>query len=227
MLSMNTTDFILRLLVVILIGLAIGLERQLTGHNVSFKTTILIAIGSFAFIATEVFIGSPDTRMAANVITGIGFLCSGVIFKNGLSVNGLTTAAALWSTAAFAVLVGYGYIKEGLIGTAFVLVANVITALTTKHVHPIHAFVSTTETIYYLRIECLQNNLKKVKKIVLAELPKSINIAHFEIETLTGTKRRIVYQLTSSEEMIKAISDLSDKILEKDVISVSFERSEE
>lgn len=227
MLSMTTSDFVIRLLIVIVIGFAIGFERQLTGHNVSFKTTILIAIGSYAFIATEVFIGSTDTRMAANVITGIGFLCSGVIFKNGLTVNGLTTAAALWSTSAFAVLVGYGYIIEGLIVTALVLVANVVTALTTRLVHPIPMFVESSEAVYYLRIECLQSDLKKVKKIVLSELSKKVKIAHFEIETLTGTKRRIVYQLTGNEDLVKPISDLCDKIMEKEVISVSYERSEE
>lgn len=224
---MSIEDFIFRLVIVIVIGFAIGIERQLTGHNVSFKTTILIAIGSYAFIATEVFIGSDATRMAANVITGIGFLCSGVIFKNGLSVNGLTTAATLWCISAFAVLVGYGYISEGLVATVIVLVANILTAIATKHVHPIKSFTESSNGAYYIKVECLHLDVKKIKKIVLEELSKKTTVNSFEIDTLTGTKCRITFQLSSQGNMLKEVSDICDKIMEKDVISVTYEKSDE
>lgn len=224
---MDFNSFVIRLLIVILIGFIIGFERQLTGHNVSFKTTILIAIGSYAFIATEVFIGSDATRMAANVITGIGFLCSGVIFKNGLSVNGLTTAAALWCTSAFAVLVGYGYVEEGLIGTVLVLFANVFSAAAAKHVRPILKHSHSSDAVYYIKVECLQADVKKIKKIVLEEMPARISIDSFEIDNLTGTKRRLIFTLSSQGNIVKDVSDICDRIMEKDIISVTYEVSEE
>lgn len=82
-------DFIIRMLIVVIIGFVIGIERQITGYSAGLKPTIVIAIGTMAFVSLDVIVGNNDTRMAANIITGIGFLCSGVIFKNGLTVNGL------------------------------------------------------------------------------------------------------------------------------------------
>ena len=86
---MTLEEFIIRMLIVAAIGFVIGIERQITGHVAGLKPTVVIAIGSMVFVSVEIVLGNNDARMAANIITGIGFLCSGVILKNGLSVNGL------------------------------------------------------------------------------------------------------------------------------------------
>lgn len=219
---MTVYDFVIRLLVVIVTGFAIGFERQMTGHNVGFKTTILIAIGSYVFIAPEVFIGSDATRMAANVITGIGFLCSGVIFKNGLTVNGLTTAATLWSTAAVAVLIGYGYIIEGTVGTVFILVVNILTSLAGKKMNKESEFEDSADKSYYIKVECLRTDMKKIKKLVLEESTRKLAVDNFEVETISDTKCRMVFQVSGKDSILKAVSDICDKLMEKDVISVSY-----
>ncbi len=227
MLSMTISDFMIRLLVVVVIGFVIGFERQITGHNCSFKTTVLIAIGSFVFVAVEVLIGSDATRMAANVITGIGFLCSGVIFKNGLSVNGLNTSATLWCTAAISVLVGYGYTFEGLAATGVLVALNIIMAFGDKHVHTLSRFEEMGNTSYYIYIECFRTDVKKLKKAVIEELPKKATIDSFELDTMTGTKCKITIKLSTKGNPYKDISNLCDKLFEKEVISITFEKIEE
>ena len=112
---MSVQELIIRLFVVAAIGLIIGVERQIGGHHIEIKTTFLIAIGTFSFCMIEILLGYPDIRMSANIVTGIGFLCSGVIFKNGFTVNGLNTSATLWSTAGISILVAYGYFKFAFI----------------------------------------------------------------------------------------------------------------
>lgn len=223
---MSIYDFIIRLVIVLVIGFSVGLERQLTGHNTSYKTTTLIAVGSYIFIATEVFIGSDATRMAANVITGIGFLCSGVIFKNGFSVNGLTTAATLWCTSAIAVLVGYGYIIEGVIGACIVVVSNIVTSVIFNRKDN-SAFSNNSDVTYTIKVECERSDVKKIKKAVLEGLPKKIILNSIDVETLPKSKYQVTFQMSSKDEIVSEVSDICDKVLGKNAISVTYERSEE
>ena len=134
---MTLEQFAIRLLIVALIGFVIGVERQLTGHSAGLKPTVVIAIGTMAFVSVEIAIGKNDVRMAANIITGIGFLCSGVIFKNGLTVNGLSTSATLWSTAAISVLVGYGFEIYAIVATGVLLFFNILVPFVSKLFKPI------------------------------------------------------------------------------------------
>lgn len=224
---MTIEDFFVRLIIAVVVGMVIGLERQLTGHAVSFKTSVLIAVGSLVFVATEIFIGSTDTRMAANVITGIGFLCSGVIFKNGASVNGLTTGATLWSTSALAVLIGYGYIEAGLVGTGVIIIANILNYFLEKKIHPIHAIQSANQKSFNMYVECLSCDVKKIKNVIFNEMPSKLIIKEFEVSTITGKKSRITVQIEGQENPQKEISSLCDKVMEKDVISVSYVLNDE
>src|SRR5215211_7453893 len=99
---MPSLDVILfRLLLVILVGGAIGAERELRSKSAGFRTMILICLGSFLFTTFSIHItkDSPD-RIASNIVTGIGFLGAGVIFKSDNRINGITTAATVRAVAA-------------------------------------------------------------------------------------------------------------------------------
>jgi len=97
-----------------IIGAIIGLEREFRSKPAGFRTMILICVGSclYTILSKEVGDGSDD-RIASNIVTGIGFIGAGVIFKEGISVNGLTTAALIWITAAFCLNLDYGSIRDG------------------------------------------------------------------------------------------------------------------
>ena len=112
-------------------GGLIGVERTYHGHPAGFRTHILVCLTScllmlaamhqstwsFAALPGQTVVIDP-TRMAHGLLTGIGFLCAGVIFREGFSVHGLTTAASLWVTSAIGVLFGVGMLDLALLGSA-------------------------------------------------------------------------------------------------------------
>ena len=112
-----------------LAGAAIGLERSFHGRPAGFRTHALVCLSSallmLVFNYQEDWLGSiptetirtDPTRMAQGIMTGIGFLGAGVIFKEGLTVRGLTTAASIWTTAAIGILLGVGLYYPALLAT--------------------------------------------------------------------------------------------------------------
>lgn len=118
-----TNDLIIKLLLAVAIGGAIGLERELRSKSAGFRTIILICLGATLFTIFSRIIGAPGSpdRIASNVVVGIGFLGAGVIFRNNNRVNGITTAASMWLAAALGVGVGCGYYAASIAGCALVL----------------------------------------------------------------------------------------------------------
>lgn len=121
----NNTTIVQQLgliLISIIIGLFIGAEREYRNKSAGLRTFILISFGScvFTILSLKIGIANPD-RLAANVLTGIGFLGAGVIFKDDNKVAGITTATTIWATASLGMCVGSGNIGLGVLGTLLVL----------------------------------------------------------------------------------------------------------
>ena len=115
------------------LGYLIGLERELHGKVVGTRTISLIAIGSALYVLmSPSIIDGDNSRIIAQVVSGIGFLGAGIIFKHGDTVKGLTTAATVWCAAAIGCLCGYGMYAEAVIGTIAVMTVNLLF----KHVRP-------------------------------------------------------------------------------------------
>jgi len=114
---------LLRILLSIVCGSIIGFEREYKNKNAGFRTLILICLGSTIFtIVSQRVSDNSDDRIAANIITGIGFIGAGVIFKDGLSVKGLTTAAVIWVVAALGMVIGIFHYSLSIILTIIVLI---------------------------------------------------------------------------------------------------------
>jgi putative Mg2+ transporter-C (MgtC) family protein len=123
----------IRILAALLVGAVIGLERSFHGRPAGFRTHALVCIASALLMLVTVYQDSwmthvsPDairtdpTRMAQGIMTGIGFLGAGVIFKEGLTVRGLTTAASIWITSAIGILIGIGFYFAAILGAACTL----------------------------------------------------------------------------------------------------------
>lgn len=97
------------MIVSIICGGAIGFEREYKNKSAGFRTIILISLGSTIFTIVSRHGVGADDRISANIITGIGFIGAGVIFKDKISVRGLTTAAVIWTSAAIGMTTGIGY----------------------------------------------------------------------------------------------------------------------
>jgi putative Mg2+ transporter-C (MgtC) family protein len=122
-------DLILRLIVAAALGAAVGLEREFHDHPAGTRTHLLVAMGSalFTVISAHGFSDSgavvDPTRIAAQIVTGIGFLGAGAIIHYGTSVKGLTTAASLWATAAVGLACGAGLYVLAAVTTVIVIVS--------------------------------------------------------------------------------------------------------
>ena len=126
-------ELALRLLLAAALGGLIGLERELAGHPAGLRTHISVALGAALFGVVSAFgfqaftTGSPTnvrvdvTRVASQIVVGVGFLGGGTILKEGATVRGLTTAASLWVTAAIGTAVALGSIAQGLVASAVLL----------------------------------------------------------------------------------------------------------
>jgi len=113
----------LQLLFSFIIGTAIGIEREYRSKAAGLRTMIMICLGSTVFTELSVVIGdNSEDRIASNIITGIGFLGAGVIFKDGLSISGITTATTIWITAALGMAVGAGEYFIAFVGCFAVLI---------------------------------------------------------------------------------------------------------
>src|SRR3954471_22303905 len=143
--SHETFVVITRIAAALLVGALIGFERSFHGRPAGFRTHSLVCIASALLMLVTVYqsewmtsvpldaIRTDPTRMAQGIMTGIGFLGAGVIFKEGLTIRGLTTAASIWITAAIGILVGVGFYVPALVGTAAtILVLSAFRAIERK-----------------------------------------------------------------------------------------------
>lgn len=125
-LTMPETEHIVRLVLAMVLGGVIGLERELRDKPAGFRTIILICVGACVLTILSQIIGGPDresTRIAAQIVTGIGFLGAGAILRDRANVIGLTTAATIWAVAAIGMAVGFGRLPLAVLGTIVILVA--------------------------------------------------------------------------------------------------------
>jgi putative Mg2+ transporter-C (MgtC) family protein len=121
---------LVRVLAAVVVGALIGFERTFHGRPAGFRTHALVCVASSLLMLVTVYqnqwmtivpldaIRTDPTRMAQGIMTGIGFLGAGVIFKEGLTVRGLTTAASIWVTAAIGILLGIGFYFAATLGAA-------------------------------------------------------------------------------------------------------------
>jgi putative Mg2+ transporter-C (MgtC) family protein len=126
-------DVTIRIVVAAVLGGAVGLERELREREAGLRTHLLVSVGAAIFTLVSAYgfsdfrygldtgITLDPTRIAAQIVTGIGFLGAGAIIRQGLSVRGLTTAATLWVVAAIGLASGAGYYSAAVVGTAIVL----------------------------------------------------------------------------------------------------------
>jgi putative Mg2+ transporter-C (MgtC) family protein len=104
------TEDVLKLLIALLVGAIIGAEREYKSKAAGFRTVILVTVGSCLFTILSIQLGDANNqgRIAANIVTGIGFLGAGAIYRDKISIRGLTTATTIWISAALGMAIGCG-----------------------------------------------------------------------------------------------------------------------
>ena len=126
----SDTQIIMRLVLAVVLGGLLGLERQMRRHPAGLRTHILVCLGACLIMLTSLYVfdiyynsvSLDPTRIAAGVITGIGFLGAGAIIRDREGVKGLTTAASLWVVAAIGLAVGCGFYSAAMTATVLAIV---------------------------------------------------------------------------------------------------------
>jgi putative Mg2+ transporter-C (MgtC) family protein len=126
--AVSDVELVLRLVLAALLGATIGFERELRQKSAGLRTNTLIGLGAALFTLMSIELaggesGADPTRIAAQIVTGIGFLGAGAILRTGASVHGLTTAATVWVNAAVGVAAGGGRYVLAITATGITLVA--------------------------------------------------------------------------------------------------------
>ena len=200
--SLTWQEELLRVVVAAGLGGLVGLERELREREAGFRTHLLVSVGSCLFTLVSAYgfheflvgggsiVRADPTRIAAQIVTGIGFLGAGAIIRQGLSVRGLTTAASLWVVAAIGIATGAGYYSAALITTVVVLVSlwplRIIAFRLFERVRPGE-----------LRLE-VELEPSQSPSILLDPLEKrGVAVRSFEVEDARD-RRRVVLEVRSS-----------------------------
>jgi putative Mg2+ transporter-C (MgtC) family protein len=165
-------DFAARLACAVALGASIGSERQWRQRLAGLRTNCLVAAGAAQFVLLSAMTpgDTSPTRIAAQVVSGIGFLGAGVILRDGLNIRGLNTAATLWCSAAVGCLAGAGLLVEATIGTAAVIAANVLLRPLGRKIDRQPVAETELETAYRFRVRCADAKEAHVRALLLQAL---------------------------------------------------------
>ena len=219
---MNYIDFVIRISVCFVLGSLIGLERQLRRKNVGVRTITLVSLGSFLFVSISSLSTAADiTRIAAQVVSGIGFLGAGVILRDGTNIRGLNTAATLWCSAAIGSLTALGLIVEAMIGVGYILLANVFLRFISRKL--LKRTIHTKITNYSLTILCKEEKENSIKNALIQRLKfYQVSIKSFstvKVENQIQLEVQMGVESSFSEDINSIINKLC---VEPGVISVKY-----
>jgi putative Mg2+ transporter-C (MgtC) family protein len=235
----DTLDFSLRLGCAFGLGALVGVERQWRARMAGLRTNALVATGAALFVLLAV--NTPGevspTRIAAQVVSGIGFLGAGVIMRDGINVRGINTAATIWCAAAVGVLAGSGLYLGALLGALAVITANLLLRPLARKIETAPPGKDTeTETPYLLRVVCSEDREAHIRALLLQSLSgsgfvlRSLHSEDLDHEGRPGGVRKVGVQAElvargrPDEQLERAVSRLS---LEPGVSAVRWQTEEE
>lgn len=217
-------SFLIRISICFVLGIVIGIERQCRRKIAGIRTITLVVLGAFLFVSISKLTPASDvTRIAAQVVSGIGFLGAGVILRDGINVRGLNTAATLWCSAAIGTLVALGLIIEAIIGVVYILLSNLLLRFISKKMMKKNA--SNNKFNYILAVICTEDREMIVKNLLIQKLKtKQSVIQTFSTEKIDNTIK-IEVQLEATSNFSDNIDDIVNSFcVEPGVISVKHNR---
>jgi putative Mg2+ transporter-C (MgtC) family protein len=191
--SPTTVQFAVHLIEALLLGAVVGAERQWRQRIAGTRTNALVAAGASAFVmAGSLLENDPSApgRIASYVVSGVGFLGAGVIFKEGGNIRGLNTAATIWCSAAIGVLTGFGHPLLSLILAVAVLLANIALRPLSYRLNPALAGSTPIETAYEISLNCRMNDEAHMRALLLASISQSnAALQSIHSEDIAGSDR--------------------------------------
>ena len=227
--DMDFREFLLGLVICFLLSFSLGIERQIRRRFLGLRTMILVAVGSYLFVSFSFLITGHDsdvTRIAAQVVAGIGFLGAGVIIKDNQKskVKGLTTAATLWCDASIGVLCAGGFIREAIVASCVVLFANIVLRYINAFVHGIVEERSILET-YSIIFNVKNDKVELVKEAVIGYINKC---DYLETDSYEVSKDRFQFDVIVRKSDLLKLDKFINKIVgEYDIVNYGFKKISE
>lgn len=224
--------YFIRISIALALGVLIGLEREWRQRMAGVHTIAMVAIGAAIFTMIVPLLeqkGSDPTRIAAQVVSGIGFLAGGVILRQGANVRGLTTAATLWATSAVGVLVGFGFILEASGAAALIVLANLLLYPLTRVLDSIARNTRDVVTIYTLEVVCTTKAESDVREQIVEMVTSDTDLSLRSLQSTADVSNIIERaELTRTGRDNRTVERLSRKIKGLDgVVSAQWRASEE
>ncbi len=222
-------EIFIRLLSALLLGFVIGLEREMTNKYAGLRTNILVCLGACIFTIISIYgfpmvavtgaeFGTRDTaRVAAQVVTGIGFIGGGTVLRHGANVFGLTTAATLFSVASIGMACGAGMYLVAIIATILCIIILVVVGFFEKNV-----MTTSTKNIMRIRISiaCVNEYSNKIYDYILEKYPKLREISKKQSKQDENiTKISAVIDI-NSKDPVKSTYKIFKKVEGIDSISI-------
>ena len=177
-------------------GALIGSERQVRGRMAGLRTNALVALGAAGFATFSQLQGLPDasgTRVAAQVVSGIGFLGAGIIFRDGFEIHGINTAATLWCSAAVGLLASTGQIHYALMMTGLVMFVNLGLRPLVKLIKHYTAAGAPAPRVWAIHLECLPEQEAAARGLVL----RALTLAGLALQEIRVATTGGIVQLTA------------------------------
>lgn len=227
---MSVWQFTLNIGAALLMGLAIGLERQWRQHPAGLRTNGLVALGAALFVSLTTLLGDErsPTRMASYIVSGLGFLGGGVILRDGLNVKGLNTAATLWCSGAIGTLAGSGYAGHALVGTVAILLVHIALRPVVNRMEARRQTATDVESYYRLSVECLADQDDHVRQVLLGHLSDQGKLSLQGLSTEDTEVGRVVVQASifALQRSDRAVEEVVARVsIEPAVKAVSWQRS--
>ncbi|EGT3624567.1 MgtC family protein [Morganella morganii] len=223
---MFAIPYLLNLLAALALGALIGAERQWRQRMAGLRTNALVAVGAAVFILSSVTT-SPDSpgRIAAQVVSGIGFLGAGVIMREGMNIRGLNTAATLWCSAGIGVLCGLGEFSLALTAALVILCANILLREAAQRINA-RPVIHATDLVqdYKIRVICHEKDEILVRTVIL----QALNGSHVRLHSLssadtTGGKLEVCAEVRATPAEQKEIEGIVCRVsLERSVSAVNW-----
>lgn len=216
----------------LVMGMAIGFERQWRSHSAGLRTNTLVALGAALFVSLSVLTNDTNspTRIASYIVSGLGFLGGGVILRDGLNVKGLNTAASLWCSGAVGTLAGSGFALEAMAGTIFVLGVHLTLRPVVRWIDARKRISNSVEvdTNYQLRVECDAAHDAHIRHILLRHVGSHSKLSLQGLATEDNENKRTVVlaDIFALERSDRAMEEIVARVsIEPEVKIVSWRKS--
>jgi putative Mg2+ transporter-C (MgtC) family protein len=216
-----------RLGLALLLGSAIGFERQWHQKMAGLRTNALVALGSCGFVVFSGMVGQGDpTRIAAQIVSGIGFLGAGVILREGINVHGLNTAATLWCSAMVGTFAGGGFWLPSLAAAGFVVLTNLLLRPLVRRLNTISLTSTDAETQYSVELTCKGAEEAHMRSLLLHALSQAgLGLRRIDSEDVPDTSKvTVTAQAVAAKRTDAALEQIVGRLsLEPNVSAASWQ----